>query len=234
MTSSNSSSEIGEQPRIGLAWQAAELLFDMDGTIIDSIAAVEHAWHRWALMEGIEPPSTADFHGRTAADIVSSLLPPERFEAGLKALNELERQPEVPIPMLPGALELIQSLPTNRWSIVTSATGSVALARLEHSGLPLPTLLITADAVTRGKPDPEPYVKGARWTSDALPAVAFEDTIAGLRSAKAAGCLTVGVTGTHAFEELQPYADAVVESLADVSAHWVEENHLHLRIAGLM
>jgi sugar-phosphatase len=205
----------------------------MDGTIIDSIAAVEDAWRDWAHLEGIEPPTAGDFHGRTAADLVSALLPPERFKAGLDRLNKLEQRPAASIPILPGALTLIRSLPTDRWSIITSATESVARARIEHSGLPLPSLLITADSVTRGKPDPEPYQKGARWTSLALPAVAFEDTIAGLRSARAAGCRTVGVVGTHTFEELQPHADALVESLADVSAYHDEKNVLQLQILAL-
>jgi sugar-phosphatase len=205
----------------------------MDGTIIDSIAAVEHAWRHWAALEGIDPPSAEDFHGRTAADLVSALLPPERFLTALDTLTELERQPSVPIPMLPGALALIRSLPTDRWAIVTSATLPVARARLEHSGLPLPTLLITADAVTRGKPDPQPYQKGARWKSEVQPAVAFEDTVAGLRSAKAAGCRTVGVVGTHSFVELQPHADAVVESLADVSVFSNDDNVLHVQILAL-
>lgn len=205
----------------------------MDGTIIDSIAAVEDAWQRWAQLEGIEPPRPGDFHGRTAADIVSALLPPERFKAGLDSLSELEQRPAVPILMLPGALTLIQGLPGDRWAIVTSATEAVARARIEHSGLPLPSLLITADAVTRGKPDPEPYQKGARWASVALPAVAFEDTVAGLRSARAAGCRTVGVVGTHAFEELQPHADAVVGSLAHVSVYCDEEHILQVQILAL-
>lgn len=197
--------------------RAAELLFDLDGTLIDSIPAVEHAWRMWAAAESIAVPSGMAFHGRTAFDLVSSLVPAPRVGGALDRLTKLEERPAVPVPVMPGALELISAIAPGHWAIVTSAARPVALARLAAAGMPLPEVFVTGDDVTHGKPHPEPYLAGVRRATKATPAVAFEDTVAGLRSARAAGCLTVGIVGTSALDELLAHADVVIRSLVDVS-----------------
>lgn len=204
-----------------------ELLFDMDGTLIDSIAAVEAAWKTLAEEEGIAMPSGAEFHGRTATDLVRSLVVPDRFRTVVSRLEELESSQVGPVVGLPGSAELLARLPPNRWSIVTSAARSVALARLAAAGLPMPTLLITGDDVVRGKPDPEAYLAGKRYSGHAL---AFEDTVAGLESARAAGCTTVAIVGTSTAYELSPYADFLVDSLASVTAEPVVDGVLQITL----
>lgn len=216
-----------------LEWKVGEVLFDMDGTLIDSIEAIEDAWRAWATAEEVAFPSPSAFHGRTAQDLVSSLVPTARFVDALERLNLLEQQPSAPIPVNRGALELIAQIPPGRWAIVTSATRLVALARLSAAGIPLPELLVAGDEVGRGKPDPEPYRIAQRRHVALLPAVAFEDAVAGLRSAKAAGCLAIGIAGTVSADELRPHADAVIESLADVEVLADAQGEIRLRIRPL-
>ncbi|GAA3697934.1 HAD family hydrolase [Zhihengliuella alba] len=191
-----------------------QILFDMDGTLIDSIAAVEAAWQSWAAEFDVVMLPGSEFHGRTAADLVASLVPDDLFEAALDRLEELEREPASPVIALPGALELLAALPADRWSIVTSAARPVAVARLAAAGVPLPDRLVSGDDVEHGKPSPAPFLAGLVRTG---PALAFEDTLAGLASARAAGCATVGIIGTYPAEELRPHADHLVDSLSAVT-----------------
>ncbi|MGV8911728.1 MAG: HAD-IA family hydrolase [Rhodoglobus sp.] len=204
--------------------EAVEILFDLDGTLIDSIAAVELAWKQWATVESVELSATLAYHGRTARDIVASLVPESRVAAAVENLSEFEQHPQVPVLVRPGVTELLAALPAERWAIVTSAARPVALARLAAAGLVAPKLLISGDDVTNGKPHPEPYRAGRRLSTMSGAAVAFEDTVAGLRSARAAGCITVGVLGTEPADQLRKHADAIVNSLADVAVASVGES----------
>jgi sugar-phosphatase len=191
-----------------------ELLFDMDGTLVNSIPAVEHAWREWAREEGFELPDTLGFHGRTAFELVRGFVAAERVAHAVRRIDELESTSTQPIPTMPGALSLIESLPRDRWAIVTSASRVVAHARLTAGSIPLPDHLVTGSDVVNGKPDPEPFRLGRRNEGVAI---AFEDTVAGLRSARGAGCVTVGIIGTTSVDELRAHADYVVDSLASVS-----------------
>lgn len=207
--------------------EVSELLFDMDGTLVNSIPAVEHAWREWAAEAGVELPEILSFHGRTARDLVASFVTADQVDAAVDRLNELESTSTEPIPTTPGALELIASLPAERWAVVTSAALPVAKARLAAGRIPLPTHLITGDIVERGKPDPEPFRKGQRNEGQAI---AFEDTVAGLTSARGAGCLTVAIIGTMTADELRDHADYVVPDLTAVTVESAVEQGLVLRI----
>ena len=211
-------------------WEVSEFLFDMDGTLLDSIAAVEQAWHEWATEEGVTIPDGESFHGRTSRDLAAAFVPEERIPAALFRLSEIEQRPRVPVTPLPGAAELLAAVPEDKWAVVTSAARLVAKARLAAGGIRLPTLLITGDDVTLGKPDPEPYRAGTRWARKGVPPVAFEDTVAGLRSARLAGCRTVGVVGTATAAELRPHADAVITTLADVAVLLPPDGSLGVRL----
>ena len=133
--------------------------------------------------------------------------------------------------MLPGAKELLESLPPERWAIVTSATRRLMLGRLEVAGLPAPERIISADDVERGKPDPEPYRRGA----DLLgcrpeECVVVEDAPSGVGAGKAAGSQVLGVVGTHTLAQLHQ-ADWVVQSLEGVVAT-AHDGGLELRFTG--
>lgn len=220
------------EPRAGpeLEWVVGEALFDLDGTLIDSVAVVEHAWRQWAEAEFVELSRMRSYHGRTVLDLVSSLLPSDRVPEAVARLTELEQRPQLPVPVLPGAAELIAALPAERWAVVTSAARRVALARLAAAGLPTPSVLITGDDVVRGKPAPDPFLAGRRRNDHGAPAVAFEDTVVGLRSARAAGCLAVGVCGIASAGELLGHADAVVRTLSDVTVAGWGEQGIRLRL----
>jgi sugar-phosphatase len=202
------------------------LLFDLDGVLIDSTPAVARVWTRWALGHGFDPEETVRrAHGRPSLATIRDLLP----DADHIAENEVVLRGEIEdtegVVPLPGALELLNSLPSDRWAIVTSCARELAAIRLNAAGLPVPTRILTSDDVTRGKPDPEPYLKGAALLG--LPAgkcLVFEDAPAGIRSGKGAGALVVALTTTSPDTELeQAGADWIISGYSQITL--LETNH---------
>ncbi|MFF8787644.1 HAD-IA family hydrolase [Streptomyces sp. NPDC015125] len=202
---------------------ADALLFDNDGTLISSLESVYRCWTRWAKEYGITEQDFArvQLHGRPAAEIVADLLPADRVPEAVARIEHLEVEDVAGgVVALPGTLALLESLPTERWAVVTSATRRLAEARLGEAGIRT-KMLIAADDINRGKPDPEPFLLAAeRLGVDPARCVVFEDAPAGLAAGRAAGMVTVALTTTHRAEELS--ADAVVSTLAEVSAQAVD------------
>ncbi|MEV7413616.1 HAD-IA family hydrolase [Streptomyces sp. NPDC089919] len=201
-----------------MTFTARALLFDNDGTLVSSMASVDRCWRRWAAEEGL---GAADFarvalHGRPAAEIVADLLPAARVPAALARIHELEAADVAGgVELLPGTKDLLAALPAGSWAVVTSATRPLAEARLREAGLAVPEL-VAAEDITRGKPDPEPFLLAARRLGVApADCVVFEDAPAGLAAGRAAGMRTVALTTTHPAEEL--VADLVVPDLSAVS-----------------
>lgn len=199
--------------------QADALLFDNDGTLVSSLESVYRCWSRWAAEYGItaEEFARVELHGRPAAEIAADLLPAARVAEAVVRIEHLEVEDVVGgVRLLPGTKALLDSLPADRWAVVTSATRRLAEARLAEVGIH-PKNLIAADDITRGKPDPEPFLLAARQLG-VHPArcVVFEDAPAGLQAGRAAGMTTVALTTTHRAAELT--ADVVVEDLSAVSA----------------
>lgn len=199
--------------------QADALLFDNDGTLLSSLGSVDRCWSRWAAEYGIpaEEFARVELHGRTAVEVIRDVLPAERVPEALARIEQLEVE-DVPhgVVPLPGTAELLRQLPEGSWAVVTSATRRLAEARLRHLDIE-PPLIIAADDITAGKPDPEPYLLAARKLgADPARCVVFEDAPAGLESGRAAGMWTVAVTNTHHRDELR--ADTVVDDLSGVTA----------------
>jgi sugar-phosphatase len=197
------------------------MLFDMDGVLVSSIASAERCWRQWAHHYGLPNADTFTIpHGVRAADIVRMSKPDLDVAEGLKYIEDIEIADVAGIITLPGARELLMSLPPERWAIVTSATYPLVEARLKAAQLPEPERLVTAERVTKGKPDPEPYRRGAELVGvPAAECVVVEDAPSGVRAGKAAGCRVLGVMGTHNEEQLREAgADWVVASLEDVRA----------------
>jgi mannitol-1-/sugar-/sorbitol-6-phosphatase len=212
---------------------AQGLLFDMDGVLVSSIGAARRNWRLWAERYGV--PDAANFevpHGRRAIDIVKLLRPDIDAEAGLKVIEDLEVEDVADLRVLPGVKRLLESLPLERWAIVTSANRRLLLARLTAAGLPVPERIISGEMVERGKPDPEPYRKGAELLGF-LPGecVVVEDASSGVGAGKAAGCRVMAVLGTESVEELRT-ADWVVGSLEGVAVK-AGANGLELRFEAL-
>ncbi|WP_329444202.1 HAD family hydrolase [Streptomyces canus] len=199
---------------------AEALLFDNDGTLVSSLESVHRCWTRWAEEFGItaEEFARVELHGRPAVEIAADLLPADVVPRALARIEQLEVEdvPNGGVHLLPGTRVFLDALPADRWAVVTSATRRLAEARLEAVGI-LPKTLVAADDVTRGKPDPEPYLLAARELGvDPARCVVFEDAPAGLRAGRAAGMTTVALTTTHQAHELD--ADLVVENLSALSA----------------
>ena len=190
------------------------ILFDMDGVLISSIGSVVRCWQRWAKLYDIPNADTYEVpHGMRAIEIVRSLRPDVDAEEGLRVIEDMEMEDTADLKVLPGVKELMESLPLDRWAIVTSATTRLLLGRLEAAGLPVPARLISADMVERGKPDPEPYRRGAGLLGfSPEECIVVEDAPSGVGAGVAAGCRVLGVLGTHLAEELAE-ADWVVDSL---------------------
>ena len=199
----------------------AGVLFDMDGVLISSIGSVNRSWRRWAQHYGVPNADTFQVpHGIRAMDIVAMLKPELDPHEGLRLIEDIEMVDTDDLKVLPGARTLLKSLPLKRWAIVTSATGRLALERLRVAGLPAPERMISAEMVDRGKPDPEPYRRGAELIhSAAADCLVVEDAPSGVGAGIAAGCRVLGVLGTHKEDELRAAgASWIVRSLEDVSA----------------
>jgi sugar-phosphatase len=190
------------------------ILFDMDGVLINSIGSVVRCWQRWAAMYDV--PDAAHYevpHGKRAIDIVKLLRPDIDPQEGLRVIEDMEMQDMADLTVLPGVKALLEGLPPERWAIVTSATRRLLLGRLVAAGLPVPDRIISADMVERGKPDPEPYRRGAKLLGfRAEECVVVEDAPSGVGAGIAAGCRVLGVLGTHSLDELRE-ASWVVSSL---------------------
>jgi sugar-phosphatase len=197
---------------------ADALLFDNDGTLISSLESVYRCWSRWAREYGVteEDFARVALHGRPAAEIVADLLPADVVPAAVARIEQLEVEDVGGVVALPGTLALLESLPAERWAVVTSATRRLAEARLGQAGI-RPKNVIAADDISRGKPDPEPFLLAAeRLGADPARCVVFEDAPVGLTAGRAAGMVTVALATTHRAEELS--ADVVVPDLSAVSA----------------
>ncbi len=194
---------------------ARGLLFDNDGVLVDSDAAVAASWSRWALEHDLDPAAVlAVVHGRRAADTVADLVAEDRRAAAAELIDRYELQDAGTVPAVAGAADLLAALPPDVWAVVTSGTPALAAARLTAAGLPLPGAMVTGHDVRTGKPDPEGYLLGARLLG--VPpeeTVVVEDAPAGIAAGRAAGARVVGV-GERA---LGTGADVVVADLTGLS-----------------
>ncbi len=194
---------------------ASGMLFDLDGVLIDSTPAVSRVWTQWAIKHGFEPEKTVrEAHGRPSIESIRELLPDADHEAENRSLERSEIEDTEGVVPLPGALELLSSLPPNRWAIVTSCTRPLAEVRIRTAGLPIPPIMITSSDIANGKPHPEPYIKGARALGfTPADCVVVEDVTAGIRSGKAAGARVMALRTTL------PDADLVA-----AGADWLVDN----------
>jgi sugar-phosphatase len=195
----------------------------MDGILISSLGSVERSWTRWAEMRGIDPVYACSIaHGCRSIETVARLRPdldPE-IENGIVEQFEIDDKEDVHV--LPGVLKLLGALPRERWTVVTSATEPLARVRLAVGGIPVPERIITADNVSRGKPDPTPYLAGAALLGLAPEdCIVFEDAESGTKSGRAAGCTVVATTFSHSVESLKA-ANYLIDDLTGVE---VVETH---------
>ncbi len=204
-----------------IAIRCSALLFDLDGVLIDSTPAVSRVWHGWAVEHGLDPEAVVRMaHGRPSRTTIRDLLPGADIDREDREVERREMTDLDGVVLLPGARELLNILPPERWTIATSCTRPLAEVRLRAAGLPIPNTMITSSDVKIGKPDPEPYLKAAAKLGFAASAcIVVEDVPAGIRAGKAAGARVIAFLTTVARRDLEDAgADWIVQDCADITA----------------
>jgi len=209
----------------------AAILFDLDGVLVDSTRSVVRQWHRWAREKGLNPDEvSAVAHGVRTIEVVRRMAPHLDAEAEALALEQREAVDYDGVEVMPGAAELLQSIPEGKWCVVTSGMRMLALSRLQIGNLPVPKVMVSADEVTNGKPHPEPYLKGAQLLGmDPDECLVVEDAPAGIRSAHAGNMKAIGITSTYATKELEE-ADAVIHNLSQIKVSSDKEGKLVVKV----
>lgn len=193
------------------------VLFDLDGVLVDSATCIERHWRRWAAQHHLDSDEIIRFaHGRPTVETIRLVAPHLPAEAEAARLDADEAVDTDGVLAVQGAAQLVRSLPPNAWAIASSGTRNTALSRLRHTGVPLPSVLITADDVEHGKPNPEAYLLAAAKL-DVTPekCLVVEDAPTGIRSAHAAGMRAIALGTTHPQAELAE-ADVRAARLTDI------------------
>jgi HAD superfamily hydrolase (TIGR01509 family) len=182
----------------GFLFEPRAVLSDLDGVLVDSGAAIEATWRSFAARHGLDPEYVlAQSPGRRATDLIRLVAPHIDAQAEAARLEREEIEATIGLRPLPGARELIASVPPERFAIVTSGTRAIAEARLRATGLPVPRVLVTAESVEDGKPDPAGYLcAAAQLGVDPAHSLVLEDAPAGVQAGRAAGMTVVAVLTT--------------------------------------
>lgn len=201
-------------PRVTRSFDA--VLFDVDGVLIDSATAHFHVWGEWARNRALDVNALfAGIAGERGVDTVRRVAPTLDPSNELRFVNELWLEHQHHATAFPGATELLNSLPADRWGLVTSGPGEGTRTTFERLALPLPAVIVCGEDVSHGKPNPEPYELGARLLGRApADCLVLEDAPAGITAARAAGCYVIAVaTGPD-----RSALDRAHETCADLSA----------------
>jgi sugar-phosphatase len=199
------------------------LLFDLDGTLVDSRVVTERHWAAFCERHGLDYPAVlAILHGVRSSDTMRAVAPDIDVAAEAALFDAGEAADTDGLVLVAGAAEVVARLSAGSWGIVTSGHRELAERRLRAVGLPIPAAMVCGDEVERGKPDPEPFLAGARLL-DVAPetCVAFEDAPAGILAASAAGMPVVGITTTHSAAALAG-ASVVIDDLTEFDAALAE------------
>ena len=198
-------------------FSCSAILFDLDGVLVDSTRQVDREWREWAARKGVDGDAImAIAHGVRTIDVIRRVAPHLNVEAEAAAIENHEAHDQRGVVVMPGAQELLRSIPAGRWGVVTSGSRLLAQNRMRHCGLPVPEVLVTSDDVTNGKPHPEPYLKGAAGLGvNPADCLVVEDAPAGIQSARTAGMNVIGMASTYRVHALHD-ADAVIGRLEQI------------------
>ena len=198
-------------------FSCAAILFDLDGVLVDSTRAVDREWREWAARKGVDGDAImAIAHGVRTIEVIRRVAPHLDAQVEADAIENHEAGDQRGVTVMPGAVDLVKSIPDGRWGVVTSGSRLLATNRLRYCGLPVPQVLVTSDDVTNGKPHPEPYLRGAQKLG-LRPAecLVIEDAPAGIQSARAGGMKVIGLASTYATAKLSQ-ANAVAQKLTGI------------------
>jgi mannitol-1-/sugar-/sorbitol-6-phosphatase len=216
-----------------LSWAGQAILFDLDGVLVDSIAAVERAWLRWAERQGVDPALVLEtVHEGPARDNVAKLAPGLDAQAEADAIDGAQAEDTEGVVALPGAAELTAALPPGRWAVVTSANTRLALCRLQAAAIPQPRVLVTIEAVERGKPAPDGYLAAA--SALGFPpeeCLVVENAPSGVESGRAAGATVLALITSHSRQRLAD-AHLMAKDLAATRLVGADPPRLELRARG--
>jgi len=197
----------------------AAFLFDMDGTLLNSVIAAERVWAKWAQKHGLDVDSfLPTIHGVRSIDTVRKQnIPGIDVQQEADAISQAEIEDVEGVAAIEGVADFLASLPADRWAVVTSAPLALAQARMKAAGLTLPGVVITAEDVKQGKPAPDGFLLAAqRLGVEPAQCLVFEDAPAGIAAGKAAGARVVVITAAH----LHPYE----------AQDWILPNYLGLKV----
>ena len=212
-------------------FHGSAILFDMDGTLVDSMAHDERQWTRWAARYGLDPqPILKISHGRRTDDIIREVAPHLATQEEFARFGEEELSDREGIRAVAGAAALLSALPRGSWALVTSAPKQLAQMRMECAGLMLPSVVVSADDVQHGKPDPEGVLLAAQLLGVApAECLVIEDTPAGIQAARAGGMRALGITTTYSCEQLRN--EHCIRDFTNVRV--VHDGCLHVMISAL-
>ena len=214
--------------------RCSALLFDLDGVLIDSTPAVARVWSRWAAEHGLDPEAVVRLaHGRPSRTTIRELLPGADIDRENREVERREMEDLDGVVLLPGAREILNNLPPERWTIATSCTRPLAEVRLRAAGLPIPETIVTSSDVRIGKPDPEPYLKAAaKLGFTPFDCVVVEDAPAGIRAGKGAGTRVIAFVTTMVRRDLEEAgADWIVRNCADIGVSCDNELGVQLSLS---
>jgi sugar-phosphatase len=201
------------------------VLLDMDGTLVDSTDVVIRQWQRWADRHGIPLEQIlSNSHGVLTIDTMRRVAPNLATAEEAEAFERAETDDVDGVKAVKGASEFLGHLEYHQWAVVTSASRELARVRLLAADLPLPNVLVSADDIRAGKPDPEGYLMAARLLG-AVPkhCLVVEDSVAGIQAARRAGMSVVGITTTVPCDQLD--ADACISDFSDIRIDKSETHH---------
>ena len=205
------------------------ILFDLDGVLVDSRRCVEFVWQTWFAEQGRDPREfIALAHGRRTSETLRDLAPDLDIRVEATRLEQMEAGETRGVTPVPGAAELLTSVPRDRWAVVTSGSPAVARLRLRVAAVPTPAVLITGADVRRGKPDPDGYLQAAERLGFApAECLVVEDAPAGVAAGRAAGMRVVAVAGTVPAEELR-LADHHIAALTHLQVSALENGQFRV------